>query len=52
VGRYYSTHVRMRNSYIDFDRKFERKRPLGRRLCRCIFMKYFGMVCSAQDTKA
>jgi hypothetical protein len=34
MGRLYSTHVRMRNAYKDLYRKPERKRQLGRPMCR------------------
>jgi hypothetical protein len=34
LGRSYSTHVRMRNAYKNLGRKTERKKPLGRPMCR------------------
>jgi hypothetical protein len=42
IGRSCSTHVRMRNVYSDLDRRLERKRPLGRHLCRWIKKNNFG----------
>jgi hypothetical protein len=34
MGRSYSIHMRMRNALKNMDRKPERKRTLGRRVCR------------------